>query len=151
VAAFTLRRDVQRERHQDAGVNPLAKIAKVAKLKGNKISLRDLCELSERFIVSQCGTAFQNSCFPRSRIAIIEAMPKSFQQRVEDFLQRFPHPYLAALNEVLGGKTSVSTSGFPYISQPSFRAFLQNVPHLFQDGQALLHWLSKVEGALQQE
>ncbi len=49
------------------------------------------------------------------------------------------------LSVVLGGETSVSTGGFPYISDSSFRLTADRLPHLFGDGAALLAWLDDFE------
>lgn len=57
------------------------------------------------------------------------------------------HPSAAALIDIATGETNVSTAGFPYLTDKSFRTFTQQVPHLFLDGQSILNWL----GVLSQE
>jgi len=52
------------------------------------------------------------------------------------------HPSAAALIDIVTGGTNVSTSGFPYLTDKSFRSFTQQVPHLFLDGQSILNWLN---------
>ncbi|MCG8606624.1 hypothetical protein MJD09_16775, partial [bacterium] len=42
----------------------------------------------------------------------------------------------------------MSSAGYPYISDRSFRLFIQEVPHLFRDGQETLSWLRLLEGNL---
>ena len=75
-------------------------------------------------------------------------MPDSFSSRVYQFLEAYPHPHKTELTRVLTSKTSLSTSGFPYISQSSFQLFLQEVPHLFVHGRDLLIWLTNLEEGL---
>ncbi len=72
----------------------------------------------------------------------------SVESRVFDFLQLYPHPKSRVLGEVLTARTGLSSSGYPFISQSSFRLFLEKVPHLFQAAHILLGWLSAVEGGL---
>jgi hypothetical protein len=55
------------------------------------------------------------------------------------------HPKYSFLIDIILGETNVSSSGFPYISEKNFRIFLQNIPHLFIEGQLLLEWLNEVE------
>lgn len=50
-----------------------------------------------------------------------------------------------ALIEILLGRTGTSSSGFPYISEAAFGLFLERVPHLFEDGRALLGQLRLIE------
>ncbi|MCI0603883.1 hypothetical protein L0156_12830 [bacterium] len=75
-------------------------------------------------------------------------MPDSFSKRVYQFLEAYPHAHRTELTRVLASKTSLSTSGFPYISQSSFQLFLQEVPHLFAYGKDLLDWLANLEEGL---
>lgn len=51
------------------------------------------------------------------------------------------HPQAGPLVEIVTGETGLSSSGFPYLSDRSFRLFVQRVPHLFADGQTVLDWL----------
>ena len=51
------------------------------------------------------------------------------------------HPQAQILIDVVTGETNVSSSGFPYISDTSFHAFIQKVPHLFRHGKDALEWL----------
>ena len=78
-------------------------------------------------------------------------MSQSFSARLYQFLESYAHPQRTELTRALSAKTSVSTSGFPYISQSSFALFLNEVPHLFTQGNELLVWLHKVEEGLQHE
>ncbi|HEY4492822.1 MAG TPA: hypothetical protein VI958_12535, partial [Acidobacteriota bacterium] len=43
----------------------------------------------------------------------------------------------------------MSSSGYPYLSEISFRTFLQEVPHLFREGQILLSWVGQFEAKLE--
>ena len=45
------------------------------------------------------------------------------------------------LNKIIKSETSLSTSGYPYISHDSFQLFLNHVPHLFQRGSMVLSYL----------
>ncbi len=76
-------------------------------------------------------------------------MRDSFSNRVYQYLEAYPHPHKTELTRVLTSKTSLSTSGFPYISQSSFELFLQEIPHLFVYGRDLLNWLAHLEEGLQ--
>jgi hypothetical protein len=75
-------------------------------------------------------------------------MAESFSNRVYQFLESFPHPFHTELTRVLTAKTSVSTSGYPYISHSAFSVFLSDVPHLFTHGRDLLSWLARLEEGL---
>src|SRR5687768_15854559 len=75
-------------------------------------------------------------------------MAESFSNRLYHFLSNYPHPHNTELTRALSAKTSVSSSGFPYISQGSFALFLKEVPHLFLHGSKLLEWLNLVEEGL---
>ncbi len=55
------------------------------------------------------------------------------------------HPQWYPLIEIVTGETNVSSAGYPYISDKSFRLFIQEVPHLFQDGQSILAWLKYLD------
>ena len=59
------------------------------------------------------------------------------------------HPAWPLLSVVLGGETSVSTAGFPYISDSSFRLAADRIPHLFVDAAGLLAWLEEFEQCLE--
>jgi hypothetical protein len=72
-------------------------------------------------------------------------MSTSFLIRAGKVLGDLTHPQRSYLLQILTGRTSLSSSGFPYISERSFRLFLAHVPHLFADGNRLLSWLAKVE------
>src|SRR5688500_5309014 len=74
-----------------------------------------------------------------------------FSARLYQFLEVFLHRNRTELTRALSAKTSLSTSGFPYISQSAFSLFLRGVPHLFVDGKELLEWLQKVDDALQHQ
>jgi hypothetical protein len=55
------------------------------------------------------------------------------------------HPAWPLLSVVLGGETSVSSAGFPYISDSSFRLAADRIPHLFVDAAGLLAWLEEFQ------
>jgi hypothetical protein len=60
-------------------------------------------------------------------------------------IQTLPHhPQMELMIDILTGETNVSSAGFPYISDASFHAFIQHIPHLFQHGQRTLEWLRAV-------
>lgn len=63
-----------------------------------------------------------------------------------DHLSR--HPAWPLLGVVLGGETSVSSAGYPYLSDASFRLFKERVPHLFGEGLELLRWLDALSDRL---
>ena len=67
------------------------------------------------------------------------------QARLRALLKSEKHSRQFALISVLAGKTSVSSSHFPYISEFSFRIVLREIPHLFQDVNAVLNWLAQAE------
>lgn len=50
-----------------------------------------------------------------------------------------------SLISILTGRTGVSSSGYPYISENSFQTFLREIPHLFQNGHSLLGLLAHLE------
>jgi len=52
------------------------------------------------------------------------------------------------LLNVLSGETGMSSSGFPYISDDSFKQFRDNVPHLFNDGLSVIRFLDCIEKKL---
>ncbi len=58
------------------------------------------------------------------------------------------HPQSEFLIEIITGETSTSSAGFPFISDRSFRIFIEKIPHLFHRGQAILSWLRVLEGEL---
>ncbi len=58
------------------------------------------------------------------------------------------HPQSELLIEIVCGETQISSAGFPYISDRSFRLFIGHIPHLFQEGQAILSWLRLLDGEL---
>ena len=59
---------------------------------------------------------------------------------------RLPAAPHAQVFDMLSGDTALSADGFPVISEKSFALFLNSVPHLFEDGRALLRWLKQVKG-----
>lgn len=71
---------------------------------------------------------------------------------VKDQITRIPslksHPEAEHLIEIITGETNISSAGFPYISDKSFRIFIEQVPHLFNDGARLLTWLQTLEKEL---
>ncbi len=58
------------------------------------------------------------------------------------------HPQWSPLIEIATGETNLSSAGFPYICDRSFRLFVEEVPHLFREGQLLLSWLRLLEKIL---
>lgn len=58
------------------------------------------------------------------------------------------HPQAEQLIEIVTGETDISSAGFPYISDRSFRLLTGQVPHLFRAGQAVLDWASVLEETL---
>src|SRR5262245_2542317 len=70
---------------------------------------------------------------------------KSLRSKLSSSLKNTEHPQQPILIDVLASRTSLSSSQFPYISQPQFHAVLDGVPHLFQAGERLLRWLSAAE------
>ena len=51
------------------------------------------------------------------------------------------HPQASRLIEIMTGETNMSSAGFPYLSDRSFRFFIEHIPHLFNKGNAILAWL----------
>jgi len=58
------------------------------------------------------------------------------------------HPQWSPLIEIATGETNLSSAGFPYICDMSFRLFVEEVPHFFCEGQLLLSWLRLLEKIL---
>ena len=58
------------------------------------------------------------------------------------------HPQATQLIEAVTGETDISSAGFPFISDHSFRILIGEVPHLFRRGQAVLAWTSTLEASL---
>jgi hypothetical protein len=58
------------------------------------------------------------------------------------------HSQADYLIDIITGDTALSSAGFPYISDRSFRIFSQQVCHLFGDGQAILDWLETLQSEL---
>src|SRR5688572_7796750 len=52
------------------------------------------------------------------------------------------HPVLAS---IITGETGVSSAGYPTLAEASFQQWMREVPHLFQQGSALLDWLQQIE------
>ncbi len=90
--------------------------------------------------------------------AMSEGTDSTVRERIlADRLAELPglgsHPCSPTLLEIAGGETHISSAGFPYISDRSFRQFIAGVPHLFEDGSAILGWLGTLEeqlGALEE-
>ncbi len=55
------------------------------------------------------------------------------------------HEQAANLIAVAIGGSSLSSSGYPFIVQESFRLFVDKVPHLFRDGQRILDWVDRLD------
>ena len=51
--------------------------------------------------------------------------------------------YWEPLLDILTGETGVSSAGYPYICDASFQKFINDIPHLFNDGQVILDWLGR--------
>lgn len=60
------------------------------------------------------------------------------------------HPRAEQLIAIVTGDTDLSSAGYPYISDHSFRILIGQVPHLFGRGQAILEWISELERSLGQ-
>ncbi|HEY4666192.1 MAG TPA: hypothetical protein VIH26_02695 [Anaerolineales bacterium] len=58
------------------------------------------------------------------------------------------HPQFERLLEIVTGETDLSSAGFPYISDTSFRILRDQVPHLFRQGAAVLGCLAALEEVL---
>ncbi|KAA3614549.1 MAG: hypothetical protein DWQ01_02255 [Planctomycetota bacterium] len=58
------------------------------------------------------------------------------------------HPQGQQLLAIATGPTDLSSGGFPFISQSSFELFLEQVPHLFLQGQSILDWVRELDQAL---
>ncbi|CAM2068460.1 hypothetical protein SCOR_24025 [Sulfidibacter corallicola] len=54
------------------------------------------------------------------------------------------HPQAECLKRIVAGQTSMTSKGFPYISEESFQTFVCRVPHLFSNGLAILKWVDGV-------
>lgn len=52
------------------------------------------------------------------------------------------HPQSQKLKAVVAGPSSLTSAGFPFIDESSFQLFISKVPHLFQDGLAILDWVT---------
>jgi len=61
------------------------------------------------------------------------------------------HPQGAFLLEIITGQTGISSAGFPYISDKSFRTFTENIPHLFMDGQRILDWFDALQREVEEQ
>ncbi len=59
------------------------------------------------------------------------------------------HPHAQQLMEIVCGETDISSAGYPYLSDHSFRLLIEQVPHLYQDGAAILRWLEALEAELE--
>ena len=77
-------------------------------------------------------------------------MSSPILRRAGKLLVDLPHPRRSYLVQILTGRTSLSSTGFPYISERSFKLFLEHVPHLFTHGNALLTWLKNAEKKMEQ-
>jgi len=58
------------------------------------------------------------------------------------------HSSAHELIDIVTGETQLAPSGYPTLSDRSFRIFTQYVPHLFSDGQSILEWLAVLESEL---
>jgi len=58
------------------------------------------------------------------------------------------HPHFEPLIEIVTGQTDVSSAGFPYITDTSFRVIRDRVPHLYRQGAAILAWLAVLQDEL---
>ncbi len=73
---------------------------------------------------------------------------RTVKDQLSERLSLGSHPQSAFLIEIITGETNISSAGFPYISDKSFRLFIERIPHLFDHGQAILTWLRVLEGEL---
>ncbi len=61
------------------------------------------------------------------------------EPRLRDF------PGAETLVTVAVGGSALSSSGYPYIVEDSFMAFVSKVPHLFTDGERILEWVDRLD------
>ena len=73
-----------------------------------------------------------------------ENLKSKLMAGIRSDLSSVNYSYSDIVVNILAGKTGLSSSGFPYISEHSFQQFLHHVPHLFRHGQELLTWLNCV-------
>lgn len=76
---------------------------------------------------------------------IITASAHHLKDRLAEIPSLRTQPHWKTLTRIVTGKTQISSAGYPYISDESFRLFIETVPHLFQDGEAILSWLRYIE------
>ena len=76
-------------------------------------------------------------------------MSQVLKKKLKRLLGISSHPNAPQLIEILAGKTSLSSSGYPYISGQSFQMFLLEIPHLFAHGERLLGWLLRSDRVVQ--
>jgi hypothetical protein len=58
------------------------------------------------------------------------------------------HPQTDQLIEIVTAGSDISSAGFPYLSDHTFRIFTEKVPHLFRDGASILSWLTNLKREL---
>lgn len=71
-------------------------------------------------------------------------LKKKLMAGIQSELSSVDYPYCHLVVNILAGQTSLTRSGFPYISESSFNSFISDIPHLFSHGQELLSWLNCV-------
>jgi hypothetical protein len=54
-------------------------------------------------------------------------------------------PYLEILAEILLAPNELGKAGYPILAENSYQSFLNNIPHLFKNGELLLETLSDIE------
>jgi hypothetical protein len=83
-------------------------------------------------------------------IAIEKPQRSSGRQQIQSILENSPqlswHPQAKSLIEIITGETDISSAGFPYVSERSFRLLAEHIPHLFTNGLRLLRWLHELDG-----
>jgi hypothetical protein len=86
-------------------------------------------------------------------IAIEKPQRSSGRQQIQSILENSPqlswHPQAKSLIEIITGETDISSAGFPYVSERSFRLLAEHIPHLFTNRLRLLRWLHELDGELQ--
>jgi hypothetical protein len=86
--------------------------------------------------------------FPRVQLICSQSYAKSggtSMVSVEDIEGFTASPHHRILATIIQGETGMSSAGFPTIAESSFQLWMENIPHLFTEGAALLDWLQTIE------
>lgn len=76
---------------------------------------------------------------------LLTSSARHLKERLAEIPALRTHPHWKTLSKIVTGKTQLSSADYPYISDESFRLFIETVPHLFQDGESILAWLRHLE------